>query len=238
MPVIACGEHGKGRTLALLTDSAWRWGLPAAGRGDDGRAHQKFWQNAIRWLIRDPELELLHIESDQSSYPPGVTPELRARLVDSDYRPKAGSEIRIQVTLGTGAKSQIVQEVALRSDEAGEAKLELKPLAPDVYRVSARATVGDREVTAEDVFLVNAERAELSSPGAREDILRGISAATAGKWLGEATRLPEDLELAPPHVVRVDKRQDLELWNRPWLFILALTFLGAEWALRRRGGYV
>ena len=58
MPVLVVGEHGKGRTLALLTDSAWRWGFLASGRdGDDGRAYTRFMENAVRWLFKDPDLE-------------------------------------------------------------------------------------------------------------------------------------------------------------------------------------
>ena len=55
-PVLAVSDVGKGRSLALLTDSAWTWGFQAAGAGDDGRAFQRFWEGAIRWLVRDPAL--------------------------------------------------------------------------------------------------------------------------------------------------------------------------------------
>ena len=45
-PVLVAADAGKGRTLALLTDSGWNWGFMAAGEGDDGRAFQRFWENA------------------------------------------------------------------------------------------------------------------------------------------------------------------------------------------------
>ena len=57
-PVLVAGDAGKGRALALLTDSGWHWGFLAAGEGDDGRAFQRFWENGIRWLVRDPALTL------------------------------------------------------------------------------------------------------------------------------------------------------------------------------------
>jgi hypothetical protein len=39
-PVLAVTEVGRGRTLALLTDSAWSWGFGAAGAaGGLGPAH-------------------------------------------------------------------------------------------------------------------------------------------------------------------------------------------------------
>jgi hypothetical protein len=103
--------------------------------------------------------------------------------------------------------------------------------------VIARAKVGERRVTADDVFLVNAERAELEQPAAREDILEGIATATGGRYLGATDELPSDLVFAPPRIVRVDRRSDVELWSKPYLFVLALGLLAAEWALRRRSGY-
>lgn len=239
MPVIATGEYGQGRSLAILTDSTWRWGFVAAGReGDDGRAYAKFWENGIRWLIRDPELEVLHVETDQAAYAPGTAPRITARLVDKEYRPARGGEVTVTITRGPPTRPELILERKLKTDDAGEAHLDVAPPEPGAYRVTARAAVGDRTATADDVFLVNPERAELEQPAAREDILRGIAEASGGRYLGAVSALPADLAFAPPRIVRVDRRSDVELWSRPWLFVLALAFLAGEWALRRRSGYL
>src|SRR5207244_1029300 len=38
MPVIAVGDYGQGRAMAVMTDTLWQWGFVAAARpGDDGR---------------------------------------------------------------------------------------------------------------------------------------------------------------------------------------------------------
>ncbi len=239
MPVLTVGEYGEGRSLALTTDTAWRWGFWAAGLpGDDGRSYQKFWENAIRWLIRDPELQILHVESDQAAYAPGEAPRLSAHLVDREYQPARGAEILVTITRGVDEPRQKVLSKKIKTDENGDAHLDLKPPGPGAYRVEARAAVGDIQVTADDVFLVDPERAELEEPVAREDILRGVAEATGGRYLGATAALPADLPLLPPRIVRVDRRTDVELWSRPYLLLLAFGFLGAEWALRRRSGYV
>ncbi len=236
LPVVVVGEHGQGRTMSLMTDSSWRWGFMAAGTtGDDGRAYAKFWENAVRWLIRDPELEYLQVETDQAEYPPGGAPRVRAHLVDKDYQPARGAEIVVQVV---GAEGRVMEERKLKTDESGDVRLDLKPMSPGAYRVAGRARVGERRVTAEDVFLIGADRAELEQPAAREDVLAGVASATGGAYLGPAGELPDDLPLAPPRVVRVDRRSDLELWSRPYLFVLALLLLGLEWGLRKRSGYL
>jgi hypothetical protein len=126
----------------------------------------------------------------------------------------------------------------IQVDDAGRGRTELPRLAPGVYRVTAGAELAGRPVTARDIFLVRDVGAELDRPAAEDSLLREIAAATGGTYLGAAEELPRDLPLAEPRIVRVDRRADVELWSRPMLFFLALLFLGAEWGLRQRSGYL
>src|SRR5206468_10326069 len=96
-PVLAAGDAGKGRTLALLTDSAWHWGFMAAGEGDDGRAFQRFWENAIRWLVRDPALTLLRLELDRLEYRRNQPIAVRVRAMHADYSPAPNVEVTLAV---------------------------------------------------------------------------------------------------------------------------------------------
>ena len=89
-PVLVAGDAGKGRALALLTDSGWHWGFLAAGEGDDGRAFQRFWENAIRWLVRDPALTLLRLELDRLEYRRNQPIAVRVRAMHADYSPAPG----------------------------------------------------------------------------------------------------------------------------------------------------
>ena len=65
-----------------------------------------------------------------------------------------------------------------------------------------------------------------------------ISNATNGTALGVVSKLPSDLRFDTPRVVRVDRRADVELWNRPGVLLLMVLLLGLEWFLRQRSGYV
>ena len=65
-----------------------------------------------------------------------------------------------------------------------------------------------------------------------------IAAATGARHFPDIGRLPADLPFDEPRIVRVDRRTDVELWNRPVLLLLALLFLGLEWLLRQRSGYL
>ena len=240
MPVITAWQTGEGRSLAITTDSLWRWGFVAAAQpGNDGRAYFKLWENAIRWLMDDPDLRFLRVESDRIEYAPDMPVRLGAHLSDRDYKPKVGGAITIDVVRGSDPATAVkVTRAEITTGDGGDASHELGRMEPGVYRVTARARVGDRRVEAQDIFLVRAASEELARPAPSQDLLAVIAEATGGRQLGPVGELPADLPLAEPRVVRVDRRTDVELWSRPWLLVAALLFLGLEWGLRGRIGYL
>jgi uncharacterized membrane protein len=234
LPVLSVAEPGKGRTLALTSDSSWHWSF--AG---DGRTYQKFWDNAIRWLIRDPALSLLRVETNAAAREttdeeaPRVAVD--AHAVGPDYQPVRGVEVQLTV-LRVGARPQPVASHAGRTDENGDLHVELDPLPAGGYRVSARATIAGRPAEADQVFLVRGAGRELEEPEARPDLLRQIAAATGGSFRGPGESL-DGLAFHPPRVVRVNEHHDVELWSGWWVLALAAVCLSANWALRRRWGY-
>ncbi|HWM85138.1 MAG TPA: glutamine amidotransferase, partial [Kofleriaceae bacterium] len=240
MPVISAWEVGQGRALAITTDSLWRWGFVAAATpGDDGRAYFKLWENAIRWLMDDPDLRYLRVESDRIEYAPGAPVRLAVRLLDRDYKPRAKGPVTVEVARGSDpARVERVARAELTTGDSGEASHELSRLDAGVYRVTARAQVGERSALASDIFLVRQSSEELSRPAPTQELLQVIADATGGRQLGPVEKLPADLPMAEPRVVRVDRRSDVELWSRPWLLIAALLLLGLEWGLRGRIGYL
>jgi len=241
MPVMVASDYGKGRTLAVTTDSVWRWGFVGAAEPTrDGRHYYKFWENAIRWLIQDPDLEHLHVESDAVEYTPDSPPaRLDVRLLGRDYTPLAGGEVELEILRGANPlKTEKVAEASLVLGDAGEASHHLERLQPGVYRVQAKARVDDQAVAATDIFLVREGSKEMDQPAADDDKLHAIATATGGRHLGRANELPSDLPFAEPRIVRVDRRSEVELWSRPALLFLAFFFLGLEWLVRQRSGYL
>lgn len=238
MPVIVADDYGEGRSLAVTTDSLWRWGfVAAADPGNDGRHYLKFWDNAIRWLIQDPELRYLHVDSDRNSYEPDATVRLNVRLFDQDYTALSGGEVKLAIRRGFDpADLTPIQTQTLTVNDAGEASFEVKQLASGVYRVEGEAMVRGRKVKARDVFLVHEASTEHLRPAAQDGALRMLSEYSGGRFLGALTSLPKELAFRAPKVVRVDKRKDVALWSLPWLLVCALLFLGLEWLLRQRSG--
>jgi uncharacterized membrane protein len=240
MPVIVAGDYGKGRSLAVTTDTVWRWGFVAAARpGDDGRQYTKFWENSMRWLIQDPDLRNLHVDSDAVEYVPGAPVRVAVRLLGRDYQPLPSGEVALVVKRGADpTRAEQVATAKVRVGDDGTAMHELGGLTPGVYRVEGRAMIAGRQVDASDIFLVREGGSELDRPTGDPGTLETIAKATGGSALGPADELPGDLDFDPPRIVRVDRRTDVELWSRPGLLILVVGLLGLEWLLRQRSGYL
>ena len=234
-PVLATADIGKGRTLALLTDSAWNWGFEAAGAGDDGRAFQRFWEGAIRWLVRDPTLTHLRIDLDKVEYRRGQTVALRVRTLRADYTPAAGVEVALDLRPADAAESApSLRNLKVTTGADGEAQFELAGLDPGAFRLVGHAELDGRAAEEQTTFVIHSEGHELDDVVAREGVLREIAKASGGEFRDGAIGNPS---VRPPRKVRVGSLRTVELWSSPAMLLLALFLLAAEWTLRRRTGH-
>jgi uncharacterized membrane protein len=246
LPVLTVGEAGKGRVVALTSDSSWRWGF-ADESGDQtrGRAYQRFWDSAIRWMIRDPALDFLRIETDQPEYARGQKVTIAVRALNTDYQPLPNARVDVSVArvptlydMTTTARPEPVPAASRsgKTDEDGELTIELPSPGAGGYRVTARATLAGRAVEEDEVFLVRGGGRELEEPEARDDVLRALAKASGGQFRGPGESL-DGLAFWPPRVVRINTQREVELWSRWWMLAVATLCLALNWALRRRWGY-
>ncbi len=238
-PVISVREFGDGRVLAVTSDSTWHWDLLAVGEGGDSRNFYKFWGNAIRWLIQDPDLKPLRVHADRDRYPLGVSVTMVARAFGPDYTPAEDAEINFQVTRrrdgseADGAKDTVA--AVCRTDAAGECVVRLTPPRDGGWTIEASATIGEVELSDEDLFIVATDPIELRQTAARRDTLTRLARAGGGsiRDLGDGL---EGLNLVEPRVLKINRRRDVPLWSSVWLLLIAVLLPSIEWFLRRRWG--
>jgi len=105
-PVLVVGEAGRGRVLALLSDSSWFWSFVAAGAQQGPRAYETFWHSAIRWLVRDPALTPMRVASERPAFEPGGdAPALTSRFAAATTAAAAGAQIAVVTLLGHGPRA-------------------------------------------------------------------------------------------------------------------------------------
>jgi uncharacterized membrane protein len=236
LPVISVLEPGKGRTLAVLTDTTWHWGMLSGERGAVHQAYATFWNNAVRWLIRDPDLELVRIVPEKESFGPRERAVVEVRAQGRDYLPAAGAEASLEAEPLRGGRRTLERGV---TGEGGRWRVDLGPLAPGPYRLTARARLrGDDLGEASEALLVAAAPRELEDPRAAPDLLARMARETGGVVWGAEDPPPSPLRLRPPRVVRVDRKRAMGYWDNALVLLAAVLFLGAEWMLRRRWGFL
>jgi uncharacterized membrane protein len=231
LPVLVSASIGRGRVIALMSDTSWRWGLTTGGETGDASAYERFWDRAVRWLARDPALEPARVTTDRESYGPEARIEVSGSLSDARYAPLAGEAITVSIRTES---ANTVSTVDARTDERGELHVDLvAPSDPAGYVVVA-ARRGDTSDLAEEPFVVEAGGAELADPRANHALLAEIARATSGTAFTSAST---------PSIGSLDTRRVRSLgveivrpFASPWAFVVAVAIFAAEWVLRRRWG--
>ncbi len=231
-PLVAVREVGAGRTLAVTTDASWRWGFGAAEGGQGNRAYLKFWNTALRWLVRDPGLAPLQVEPDAPAVEPGQPVGVAVSARGPDWGPAAGRRVSAELVAEDGRAVARGEAVA---DQDGMARLELVPPGPGAYKIVARGE--GATATATGAVAVRGAGPEDADAAPRPDLLAAIAEATGGR----SSALPggdlPDLAMADPEVVEIGRRKSVPVWDRWWYLAALAATLAAEWTLRRRWGY-
>lgn len=234
-PVVAIGEFGQGRVMAVLADTTWAWSFGSAAGGEASRVYDKFWGNAIRWLVRDPDLTPIKVTAEKPSVEPEEPVVVTVSARRLDFGPAAGAAISVEVVSASDNRVVARQEATAGAD--GEARLELGVLSPGAYKLVARVALDGKPLgEAYDAVAVRSAGPELADAAPRRSLLEEITAVTGGALHESVAKLPE-IPLVDPETVEVGRRKDMPLWDR-WAVVALLGLgVGGEWLLRRRWGY-
>jgi uncharacterized membrane protein len=232
MPILAVGEEGDGRTIALGVDGGWRLEFSALGARTAGRGYGALWDGLLGWLMRDPRFEPAQIELPFGCTA-GIPSTLRAHLLPSSGR-DAKEALSLDVVRldrdPSGAKTLPVHREVTR-DATGITEVTLPAMPAGAY--VARLKVGTSGTTRHELACEAGgdEWADSRPDGER---LQRLAAAAGGvfAWADEnVTKLPM------PKPTRVSAERHVVPIAPPWVWtILATLLLGAHWIARRRGG--
>lgn len=233
LPALVAGERGRGRVVALMSDTSWRWGITTGGATGDASIYDRFWDRMVRWLTRDPALEPARVTTDREGYGPGAPVEVRASLADERYAPLAAAQVVVAML---DASDVEIGRASARTDEDGALTVTLPaPAEPGGYRVVVLDPAGGPQPLAEEPFLVEIGGDELADPRANADLLRELSLATEGRHFASPSDAPDlgDLDASRVRSLGTSTERPLDSW---WAFALLVALFGAEWILRRRWG--
>mgnify|MGYP002881270549 CR=1 FL=1 len=247
MPVIALREVGQGRSMAVTTDSTWRWHFVAGNEGGDTHAYTRFWSSAIRWLIRDPAMSLIQVQVEGDIHElgegnrPGLEATAQVQIKRADYQPAADHPVDVVVRRrepggGVGVGQVIVALDQVRTNTDGTLEVKIPVQQPGIIEVTATSRiVGGRQESSSDLFVVTGATSEVERIAPDPEWLAATTALTGG---GVQALTADDPTFAtnPPRKRATLSRDHHEVWTSPWALAWIALLAGLEWWSRRRWG--
>jgi uncharacterized membrane protein len=223
MPILALGEAGDGRSIALGVDGTHELSFSEFAERAAGRGYGALWDGLVGWLMRDPRYEALRLELAGPCIA-GLPASLRlVRL------PGSIGDVSLALTrLGPQGAPVIAKSV--KDPPPGPLELELGVLEAGGYTAAAR--VGAAPPTRFDFACERGGPAWSDSRPDPERLSR-LAAASGGKSVSLANI--DDLPVPDPMEVAAERSSTPLLPAWAWTLAAALS-LGAHWYARRRQG--
>jgi hypothetical protein len=226
MPVLALGDSGDGRAVALGVDGTHLLQWSELGERGAGRAYGALWEGLVGWLMRDPRYESARLE---------LKHECRAGVpafLDITRLPGAAVDVKVALErLGEPTPTPVAapRQVRMESD-LESVTLPLGPLEEGGY--TATVHIGDAPPARLDFACESGGPAFADS---RPDpaLLQRLSKESGGS----SVTASEASSLQAPPPTRVASQRLVAPLVPAWLWaLLAGVSLGAHWYARRRAG--
>ena len=237
-PLVAAVRFGKGRAVAVLSDSVWRWRLGAAQWRMDKSPYELFWTQLLDWLVpkEDQQTSNNSIEmfTERSSYVQGEKPEIRAVVQTTGGALPASLPLRLHTPddriLDYTLKPSVFPARSGRSVHGYAAAVE--PNVTGIFRADASANLGGGKATGEVRFVVTRPATEMTGQPINRDFLQKLASASKGRYyaLADWNAWTRDLHVQERHSSRLELN---DLWNRPELIVLLMCLLAADWIARK-----
>jgi hypothetical protein len=160
--------------------------------------------------------------------------EVIAEVVDSAYLSVNNAHVVATVTSPSGEETQLPMEWTVERD--GEYAVSFEPEEHGLYdvRVDVRAEEGSAEAATTHLQVADPVE-EYFDAEMQASLLERLAEETGGGFYTPETvgSLPEDVRFTESGSTVYE---ELDLWDMPFVFLLLVTLVGAEWSFRRWRG--
>jgi hypothetical protein len=250
--ILATQEVGRGRTMALTTDTTFLWGewfetiwgekinpnLPLTEDNCDSRYFKQFWLNSVRWLSAhklDPEQNLVGIQLAQVYCSPKLDIPVRVRAATAGGHQSGDAEVVLHLS---DANKEVQTVRAIYSEDHQNYQANVKLPAPGKYVIRAIARFKDGK-TADDRQLLVGEDAdwEIADIRANPEIMAALSRWSGGQVFSLSDNDPGSMAnaITGAKPVLVEYRKS-PLWDKSWWLGTVVGLLTLEWGIRRQRG--
>jgi uncharacterized membrane protein len=231
-PLLAVREADKGRTLAVTTDSLWRWRFTGPMNGGPSDHFANFWHKVIAWLTHAPDLDRLRLSITPSEVTLGNAARIEVSLLDEAYRPTPNEKLTVTITWTSADGLEAMDSFESATDEQGRFRKDWMPRENGAHRIRVEGGNGLENASQ---FFVETNNREQNHLDPEPALLQALADATGGHFEMNALSARE-LVINPALGEEAPSQTTVSFWNHPIALLVFLILLGVEWRLRRRSG--
>jgi uncharacterized membrane protein len=232
-PFFAIQQYGEGRCAVMATGQTWPWHM---GTPEGDTRYERLWRQLTRALVDGvPEPVVLRTKAEE--YPVDEPIELEFLVRDKRFAPR--ETLRMSLTLTGPAGETRALDVEESIQETGVYSARFTPETPGAYGLTLSAVDEAGEVvgTLDERLSVVPDLREFHNARSDGEALRRLAEATGGRHF-ELDELEQLADHIPVRAIKEpnEELQRWRLWHWPPFLAVLLTFLTAEWYLRRKKG--
>ncbi|MAE62035.1 MAG: hypothetical protein CMJ49_11845 [Planctomycetaceae bacterium] len=230
-PAMVTMAYGRGRTAVVLGEGIWRWEILDADHRALRGVFGRWWSNTVRWAVFGGD------------FAPGRDVTLRpssrsvrlgdAAMFDVFSRLHVG-EVEAMTLSITSPNGEVHQAALRQVDGDIHQRGMFEPRETGVHRVTL--TGESEHVLMEDRFTVYQIDVERLQSSANPAVLRLLAEQTGGTFFGPDEAGAFEGALRREQAVRAGPAGLVFLWDRGWVMVVVLVWVGLEWMIRRLGG--
>lgn len=229
-PLIATMQSGNGRTMAITTDSQWTWNFHKLMDITHKQIYSYFWDKAIKWLIKDPDMKLIKASFDSNIISKKETLSILIKAYDYHYNPLKNNKLYYQITNIDNDKFLIKKEIKL--DNSGMAQISEKIKKNGRYKIEFKTYLkGKLLENSYSMFIVKDKSKEFDNPKINKKFLSEISKYKNVKILNydeNASKIK-----IKKLISKITEKKYVPIWDNIYMLLLLIFLFLLEIYIKR-----
>ncbi|MDD3130896.1 MAG: hypothetical protein PHN94_03640, partial [Bacteroidales bacterium] len=233
LPLVIFNQNLETRTGIIAGEGLWKWRLHNYLKNNNHQAYNEVVTRMIQYLAVKVNKRFFDV-AGANNFVENEPVILTAEVYNQSYEPVNEPEVEITISNSDGDTYPFVFGKTARAYQ-----LNAGAFPVDNYTWEAKVRVGDKVFTDRGAFSVSPLNIETINTRADHNLLFQLAEKTNGRMIypDAMSQLADELrQRADITTITYSTRQYTELVNLPWILILIIALLAAEWLLRKRSG--
>jgi hypothetical protein len=233
LPLVVFNQNLETKTGIIAGEGLWKWRMHNYLKNNNHHAYDEVVTRMIQYLAVKVNKSFFDV-AGANNFVENEPVVLTAELYNQSYEPINEPEVEITISNSDGDTYPFAFGKTARAYQ-----LNAGALPVDNYTWEAKVRVGDQVFTDRGAFSISPLNIETINTRADHNLLFQLAEKTNGRMVypDSLPQLADQLrKRADITTITYSTRQYTELVNLPWILILIITLLGAEWLLRKRNG--